>query len=109
MPRRGARNGRSDSLRTAPERLDAPRRGRLQAARAAGGGSLSAAAPPPCGPALQPSTSPVSAVLAAAWCRVLTHAAALPLLLCLAGISRDSLHKRRATGGKQKAWRKKRK
>lgn len=26
-----------------------------------------------------------------------------------AGISRDSLHKRRATGGKQKAWRKKRK
>lgn len=28
---------------------------------------------------------------------------------CCAGISRDSLHKRRATGGKQKAWRKKRK
>jgi ribosomal protein S8E len=26
-----------------------------------------------------------------------------------AGISRDSLHKRRATGGKQKPWRKKRK
>ena len=25
------------------------------------------------------------------------------------GISRDSMHKRRATGGKQKAWRKKRK
>jgi len=25
------------------------------------------------------------------------------------GISRDSLHKRRATGGKQKPWRKKRK
>jgi small subunit ribosomal protein S8e len=26
-----------------------------------------------------------------------------------AGISRDSIHKRRATGGKQKVWRKKRK
>jgi hypothetical protein len=25
------------------------------------------------------------------------------------GISRDSMHKRRATGGKKKAWRKKRK
>lgn len=37
---------------------------------------------------------------------VLMHASFLPLLV---GISRDSLHKRRATGGKQKAWRKKRK
>lgn len=27
----------------------------------------------------------------------------------LLGISRDSMHKRRATGGKKKAWRKKRK
>ena len=27
----------------------------------------------------------------------------------LIGISRDSMHKRRATGGKKKAWRKKRK
>ncbi len=31
------------------------------------------------------------------------------LSLPIAGISRDSLHKRRETGGKQKKWRKKRK
>lgn len=28
---------------------------------------------------------------------------------CVAGISRDSLHKRRATGGRKKTWRKKKK
>ena len=32
-----------------------------------------------------------------------------PLSIWYAGISRDSLHKRRLTGGKQKKWRKKRK
>ena len=32
-----------------------------------------------------------------------------PLSFWYAGISRDSLHKRRLTGGKQKKWRKKRK
>ena len=31
------------------------------------------------------------------------------LILNCVGISRDSMHKRRATGGKKKAWRKKRK
>ncbi|KAI8557524.1 hypothetical protein RHMOL_Rhmol04G0017300 [Rhododendron molle] len=36
-------------------------------------------------------------------------ALALPLSVGIKSISRDSMHKRRATGGKKKAWRKKRK
>jgi hypothetical protein len=48
---------------------------------------------------------------AAEWsisCRIETSPR-LPHLLPFTGISRDSLHKRRATGGRQKAWRKKKK
>jgi hypothetical protein len=39
----------------------------------------------------------------------IAHSGDRSFLYGAAGISRDSLHKRRLTGGKQKKWRKKRK